>query len=168
MSKDVRRWLFWLGLLFLLGCVVAIVLPAVVCSRERSRRTPCANNLKQLGLGMKMFAGDHDEMFPSKLVDIRRYMADQAKIFICPRSGNKPGTIETVDGWTDYVYISGLSETNSPSEILMYCPIENHGGEGGNILFLDGHVEWFNAEENTSGETSFENAIGTIGEELKP
>lgn len=131
-------------------------------------RIICANNLKQIGMAMKMYADEHDETFPGRFAVIGRYVSEYPRLFICPTSGNAAGTFETVDEWTDYVYISGLSETNSPSEILMYCPIENHGGEGGNILFLDGHVEWLNSEENTSGETSFENAIGTIGKELKP
>jgi len=164
MSKGIRRVLFGLaGLLVLAAAVLYFLLPAIACSRERLPRIKCANNLKQLGLGMKIYATDHDESFPSKLVDIRNYMADQASLFVCPASGNKSGPIETVDEWTDYVYIVGLSETNAPSEIVMYCPSENHGGDGANIFFADGHVEWFNAKGNASGEPSFEDVIGTIG-----
>ena len=44
---------------------------------------------------------------------------------------------------TDYIYVTGLSEATPPEQVLVYCPPENHGGRGGNILFCDGHVEWF-------------------------
>ena len=82
MGKGVRRCLFWLGILVLFGCVIALILPAIYWTHPPASRTVCANNLKQLGLGLKMYAGDHDEMFPSKLVDIRRYMGDQAQVFV--------------------------------------------------------------------------------------
>jgi prepilin-type processing-associated H-X9-DG protein len=29
---------------------------------------------------------------------------------------------------------------------LIYEPIENHHGEGGNILFVDGHVEFYSKQ----------------------
>ena len=172
MGKGVRRCLFWLGGLVLLVVVVLLFLPAL--APHRSHVIPCQNNLKQIGLGLKMYAGDHSEMYPERLVDLGRYLTYQSRFFICPPayrhhgSGTKPGTFETVDDWTDYVYISGFAETNAPSKILMYCNPKNHEGKGAYILFLDGHVEWYNSEENTSGETSFENAIGTIGKEQKP
>ena len=166
MSKGVRRWLVGLGCLILMGVVAALILPML--AQPRCHRIPCSNNLKQIGIALKMYAGDHSEMHPDRLVDLGRYVSYQSKLFVCPPysrhsgSGTKPGTFETVDDWTDYVYVSGFAETNAPSEILMYCNPENHDGKGAYILFLDGHVEWFNSEGNTSGETSFEEMVRTI------
>src|SRR4029079_94283 len=38
----------------IIGVLVALLLPAVQTAREASRRTACANNIKQLALGMQM------------------------------------------------------------------------------------------------------------------
>ena len=45
MSKGVRRWLFWLGILFLLGFIVALVLPNIAQVHMGPRPPNCANSL---------------------------------------------------------------------------------------------------------------------------
>jgi prepilin-type processing-associated H-X9-DG protein len=62
------------------------------------------------------------------------------------------------------------TESVHPSTVLMYCPAKNHKGDGGNVLFADGHVEWVNSENTKLDgmDTSFEDVIGTIGKEPKP
>ena len=166
MGKGVRRWLIGLGCLVLLGIVAAFILPML--AQPRCHRIPCPNNLKQIGLGLKMYAGNHKGRYPDKLVELSRYVGHQSSLLFCPISGSKPGPIETVDEWTDYVYVSGLSETNAPDTVLMYCPAKNHRGAGGNVLFADGHVEWFNSKHSkdfVEDESSFEDMIGSIGEQ---
>ena len=109
-----------------------------------------------------MYAGEHGEIYPERLTDIGKYLGFQPALFRCFGSGNEPGKFDTVDEWTDYVYVPGLPESVHPSTVLMYCPAKNHKDDGGNVLFADGHVEWFNAKGNASGEPSFEDVIGTI------
>lgn len=169
MAKGLRGVLSGLAGLLVLGVVLSLLLPAILSARERSVRISCANNLKCVGFGIKMYAGDHENAYPDRLSKISRYLAHQSVLFCCPSSGNESGTFETVDEWTDYAYISGLNETNAPSEILMYCHPKNHEGKGANILFLDGHVEWFRSEGKTGGgEPSFEDMMRTAGERRKP
>jgi prepilin-type N-terminal cleavage/methylation domain-containing protein/prepilin-type processing-associated H-X9-DG protein len=42
----------------IIGILAAILLPALARAREAARRASCQNNLKQLGLSLKMYAGE--------------------------------------------------------------------------------------------------------------
>jgi prepilin-type N-terminal cleavage/methylation domain-containing protein/prepilin-type processing-associated H-X9-DG protein len=48
----------------IIGILAAILLPALARAREAARRASCANNLKQMGLTMKMYANEHKGSFP--------------------------------------------------------------------------------------------------------
>lgn len=52
----------------IIGILAAILLPALARAREAARRASCQNNLKQLGLVFKMYAGEARGMFPTRKV----------------------------------------------------------------------------------------------------
>jgi len=60
----------------IIGILAAILLPALARAREAARRASCANNLKQIGLSLKMYANEWNGSFPP----------------------NDPGTAHAVDG----------------------------------------------------------------------
>lgn len=71
---PVRRAFSLVELLVVIGIVgllVALLLPAVQAARESARRTQCANNLRQIGIGLHSY---HDalESFPIGCLDYRR------------------------------------------------------------------------------------------------
>jgi len=80
----------------IIGILAAILLPALARAREAARRASCANNLKQMGLVFKMYANEHDGLFPSidrwgaqhtfygKAV-YPEYLSD-VKVLVCPSS----------------------------------------------------------------------------------
>jgi prepilin-type processing-associated H-X9-DG protein len=128
-----------------------------------------------------MYAGDHREQFPASVKGASRYLAHQAKLFTCASDSARTPTNEIVDMTADnnsYGYrvydvdSSGLrmSESSQPNQLLMCdkngtddlptSDVEgaaawggNHKGAGGNVMFVDGHVEWYNSFDATESGT---------------
>jgi prepilin-type N-terminal cleavage/methylation domain-containing protein/prepilin-type processing-associated H-X9-DG protein len=48
----------------IIGILAAILLPALARAREAARRATCQNNLKQMGIVFKMYAGEAKDMYP--------------------------------------------------------------------------------------------------------
>ncbi len=48
----------------IIAILAAILLPALASAKIRAQRMQCANQIKQIALGINVFTGDHDETFP--------------------------------------------------------------------------------------------------------
>jgi prepilin-type N-terminal cleavage/methylation domain-containing protein/prepilin-type processing-associated H-X9-DG protein len=53
----------------IIGILIALLLPAVMAARESARRTSCANNLRQIGIALISFHGDHRKLPPSRFLN---------------------------------------------------------------------------------------------------
>ncbi|HNR32037.1 MAG TPA: DUF1559 domain-containing protein [Candidatus Hydrogenedentes bacterium] len=98
----------------IIGILAAILLPALARARESARRASCQNNLKELGLVLKMYANeDPGERFPPKSLDAGNfffsmeatypeYLNDIYVIFCPSDSENLPLLVTPPDGeWVD-------------------------------------------------------------------
>lgn len=65
----------------IIGILAAILLPVLSRAREAARRTSCAQNLRQLGLAMAMYANESGGHFPPKASRIRSFMVSHASLF---------------------------------------------------------------------------------------
>ena len=52
----------------IIGILAGFLLPALAKAQEAARKTACMNNVRQIGLAMMQYSGEHDGDFP-KLVD---------------------------------------------------------------------------------------------------
>ncbi|MFI5379283.1 MAG: hypothetical protein ACHRHE_08300 [Tepidisphaerales bacterium] len=132
------------------GMMAGMMMPALGSAKERGNRVKCAANLRQIGQGVQLYQNDNKK-YPATLGDL----LDEdmpAEAFICPDSGKAiPADIardkKKLAAWananSDYVYLGATMKAADPAErILAYEKLENHDGEGVNILYNDGHVEW--------------------------
>ncbi len=115
-----------------------VAMPAAARAREQARFAASMSNLKQIGLGLHMYAQDNDGNFPSDLDAIKRYVKGD-KVFESPR---KPGW---VDG-PSYLYVPDQSQTADPGNVLAYENPE-YAWDKIVVLFLDGHVERMDSYE---------------------
>lgn len=149
-----HRWLksFAVTLtVFIIGAMFFIMgmNPYLSEAREKARIATCVNNLKQLGLALRMYAGDNDDIFPESLADLYPDYITQPRVFYCPGEyyvGAGEGEYlapKTFDpSKISYTYTPGLTEEANPGEIIVIDKSpSNHKGKVLNILYIDGHVE---------------------------
>src|SRR5581483_9355966 len=88
----------------IIAILAALLLPSLSAARNKARQTTCLNNLKQINLGVHLYADDHDNVLA--LVS----------------------TNTSADVWTDYkswmMSYVGLKGPSSPQDALFACPAD--------------------------------------------
>lgn len=120
------------SLVFMGPLMMAILLPSFARARELARRTVCQTNMQALGMAMLGYASENDGAFPDDPAKVLAGVGISATNLKCPSSG----------GLFNYRYIAGWTKDGGANKPLVYEPIGNHGDEGGNVLFVDGHAEF--------------------------
>ena len=106
----------------IIAILAGMLLPALSAVREKARQTNCTNNLKQLGISMKMYSSSWDEKFPMAVKDVktRDYTAANTnsnaaaldllrsqcgltdyKIFLCPSQPKTSASTGNANGTND-------------------------------------------------------------------
>lgn len=157
-----------LGMVLVAALFWAFILrPAFQQAQEKSRRINCAGNLKQIGLALRMYSGDHGDHFPPDFaVLIQQDYLTTKKVYTCPSTSTLPATDLNqflTEDHCDYLYFgAGLIEDcegHPPGQTIIACDdFANHVGaikdKAVIVLFADGRVRivgGINAIEDLAG-----------------
>lgn len=86
----------------IIAILAALLLPALASSKAKAKRIECLNNLKQVVLGLRLWANDNDAKFPWQVL---------------PADGGAMGT----DNWPDY-FVVASNQLGSPK--ILVCPAD--------------------------------------------
>lgn len=98
----------------IIAILAALLLPALSTAKERARRVSCLNNLKQMGVGLLLYASDNNEKLP--------YVTPEWSTLYC-LSNPSSLPVETKDTPPgNRVGLGLISPTYVPNGRTFYCP----------------------------------------------
>jgi prepilin-type N-terminal cleavage/methylation domain-containing protein/prepilin-type processing-associated H-X9-DG protein len=128
----------------IIGILAAMLLPALNQAREKARRANCMSNLKQIGLGIAMYADSYNGRMPQAYpsgnnsgplslcasFNLLSNIVTSAKIFACPSdsaakpqpsfalTNNMPAGSPGSPTGVSYTYCTGLFWQDQPDSII--------------------------------------------------
>jgi len=102
----------------------------VQAAKQEAQSIACVNNLKQIGLAARLWANDHNDVFPPDFISMRDEL-NTPKILFCP---GDPAAIRVAD-WSQlnpssisYRFLNPNGNEIDPTKLLTTCPIHGHIG----------------------------------------
>ena len=135
-----------IGTVVIVPLLISILLPSLGRARETANRVKCASNMRQIGLAAVLYANDAEGgAFPPDLETLLATQDVTSAVMVCPSSDETPSTDGLLDAGDTLSYVwvgDGIDYTAGSDVPLLFEPVGNHGGDGGNVLFADGHVSF--------------------------
>jgi hypothetical protein len=118
--------------------IMALLLPALAQAKSRATSVACMNNLKQIGLGARIYASDNNDTLPKDFLSMSNEL-NTPRILWCPADTSK----SRVDSWAAYspAHVSyefltpGAKDRDLTRTPVFRCPIHK------SICFGDGSVQ---------------------------
>jgi prepilin-type processing-associated H-X9-DG protein len=139
-------------LFFSIPVMAAMLLPALAQAKQKAQRINCVNNMKQLGLAVRMYALSHNDQFPpaASWCDAIQGGTGSTKVFQCP---TEPGRLSA---YAFNAKLDGKKESEiNPQTVLLFESDAGWNGSGGpgelkphqhssrsvNVALADGSVQ---------------------------
>jgi prepilin-type N-terminal cleavage/methylation domain-containing protein len=134
----------------IIALLAALLLPALARAKDQAKDVACVNNLRQLGLGIRLWASDQGDKYPWNVLvsdggaegsldwtDYVRACSNQVqntKILVCPKDP-PPKTAATswatMEGNLNVSYLVGRSFTQARTQDIIIGDYNVIGGGGG-------------------------------------
>ena len=133
-----------------LGAAAAVWLShGIAVALEQANRAACMSNLSILGKYCSTYAKEHNGWMPESLSALCEWLGEGDSygehLLWCPSTRRFIESPDDIDAQAAYVYAGAGHHMNeqNPSRIpIMWDKPENHGSDGPNVVYLDGHIEW--------------------------
>jgi len=127
----------------IIGILAAMLLPALNQAREKARRANCLSKLKQIGLGIAMYADNYNGRIPldssnngqgniGYSFDLLSNTITSAKIFTCPSD-----SAAKISATYPLSTAHGNSGSSNPNISYSYCPYIIWQDQPDSVLALD-------------------------------
>ena len=110
---------------------------ALAHAKEKAESIACVNNLKQLGLAVRVWALDNGDMSPPNILDMTNEVSTP-KVLACPGDLGR----QAAKDWASYTsancsyeYMAPSAPDTEPRRVLFRCPIHGH------VCLCDGSVQ---------------------------
>lgn len=115
-----------------------LTLPALAKAKGRAQQISCQNNLKQIGLAIRLWEADHPGAYPQDLLSISNELV-RPKVLICPSERSRDR--RSIVTWSDfsmigssYDYYGAGKKADDLRMVIVRCPIHN------TVCYADGSV----------------------------
>jgi len=168
----------------IIAILASLLLPALASSKEKAKGITCINNLKQLGVAVRMYSDENDGKLPlaerlptmpstnpplPRICDLlapelgynTNSMPQQATVFRCPddraQRFEQNGSSYEWNNWYGGRPVDNPRHSNNPlSDAFLMYDYENFhdNGFGKNVLFADFHVSSLKASAPVQGTSN--------------
>ena len=110
---------------------------ALAKAKEKAESIACVNNLKQLGLSVRVWALDNKDISPPNVLDMTNEMSTP-KILRCPADHAREAATSFASytpANCSYEYLAPSAPETEPTRVLFRCPIHGH------VCLCDGSVQ---------------------------
>lgn len=117
---------------------------ALAKAKEKAESIACVNNLKQLGLCVRVWAVDNGDMSPPDLLSMSNELSTP-NILVCPGDHARVIAKDQApysSANCSYEYLAPSAPETEPSRVLFRCPIHGH------VVLCDGSVQGYIAKRH--------------------